>query len=115
MKWLKGYKLSDSLLKQTWYYDEIKDFRMDTNFVLIRTNPELTKVELAVVTGKPVEHEGKKVYEITHILTGKKPQDIYWALAKLELVTLPEHFAYIGKELQKAFTCLENRTIYIQP
>ncbi|KKQ34939.1 MAG: Dihydropteroate synthase [candidate division WS6 bacterium GW2011_GWA2_37_6] len=48
-------------------------------------------------------------------VTGKKPIDIYHTiLHKEKLGIRPEHAAYLGRELQKAYTALENNLEYVQ-
>jgi len=108
--WLKDYILSQNLIKVNKTYDELKDFRMDTNFIILRVNHQKKRLELGVVSPTPIN--GK--YIITHIFYGKKPQDIYFYLSKTNLINLKDHFSYIGKELQKAYVALKQKTKYVQ-
>jgi hypothetical protein len=114
-RWTKGYQEAENLFDVKWHYDEIKDFRMDKDFVIIKINKEQGMLELGVVNGtQQVGAEGKKFYEIKGIVRGKKPSDVYWYLAKYNLLTLPEHYAYVGKELQKAYSAMAEGKEYVQ-
>jgi hypothetical protein len=110
LSWVKKYKQKDNVIKLQSTFHPIKDFRMDSSFVLIRIQRTNKLIELALVDSKLV---GDK-YEITHIISGHTPQDIYWEVAKNNLLTYPEHYAYLGKELQKAYTSLLTGSDYKQ-
>lgn len=48
------------------------------------------------------------------LIQGATPQQIYYKITNLNLVTKLEHAAYLGKELYKAFLCLRNGLVYNQ-
>lgn len=87
-------------------YDEIEDWSMDEKgYFLIRVNRERKILELA---------HCKKLGVIDCIFEGKKPQDVYYELHKAGLISRIDHAAYVGKELHKAFICLQKGLEYTQ-
>ena len=114
-KWIKDYRISKEVIRESPYYDEIKDYVPDENFVLINLKRDESLIELAVVDSDIKRDEkGDEYYVITHVLTGKKPQDIYFYLAENNLLKRNDHFAYVGKELQKAYDALIKGSEYTQ-
>ncbi len=83
-----------------------KDFVMDRKgYFIIRINRKKGQVEVGLCRKKNV---------VDLVISGKLPTDIYFAIAKKKLFTRYEHAAYLGKELQKAFTALELGIPYVQ-
>ena len=114
-KWINEYRLSKDIVEKLTNYDEIENFEADEYFVLIKIKKEEKIIELAVVDSNlKTDKQGKEYYEITHILKGKKPQDIYFPLSKINILKLNDHYAYVGKELQKAYDALMNDKKYVQ-
>ncbi len=54
--------------------------------------------------------DNKKLY----LIDGDKPNQIYYKIMNLGLITKMEHAAYLGKELQKAYVALKNRLYFNQ-
>lgn len=87
-------------------YDEIEDWSMDPKgYFLIRVNKERKVLELA---------HCKQLGLIDCIFEGKNPQDVYYELHKKELISRVDHAAYVGKELHKAYICLQKEMDYKQ-
>ncbi len=90
----------------TGRYDEIKDWRMDPKgYFLIRVNQDTQRIEAG---------HCQKTNVVSTTITGKTPQDIYFAACQLGLVSRMDHAAYLGKELEKAFLALKYRLAYVQ-
>src|SRR5262245_33333145 len=80
-------------------YHEIDDWVMDPNgYFLIRANVKDKKLELG---------HCRRNNEIEVLITGETPQEVYFTACQMGLVSRHDHAAYLGKELQKAFTALE--------
>lgn len=83
-------------------YDDETEFVLDpAGYVLIRINKETKEIELGFCD---------KLNELKFGVTGKKPLDIYMTFFnKLKEPTISrlDHAAYIGRELQKAYTALQ--------
>jgi dihydropteroate synthase len=47
-------------------------------------------------------------------ITGKKPLDIYQTILREKIIDRPDHAAYLGRELQKAYTALQLKKEYVQ-
>ena len=47
-------------------------------------------------------------------IIGKRPQEIYHTIAKLGLISLYEHAAYLGKELKKVELAIKHNLKYVQ-
>ena len=88
-------------------YDDSKEFILDDKgYFLIRLDRKSRNIEVAFCNMKN---------NIILKVTGKKPIDIYHTiLHKEKLGIRPEHAAYLGRELQKAYTALENNLEYVQ-
>ena len=83
-----------------------KDWRMDPKgYFLIRINKKEYLIELGFMSAK-----GEKIARIS----GKHPIEIYYTIFKHELISKYEHAAYLGLELQKAYTALQQGLKYIQ-
>lgn len=93
-------------------HDPVRDFTLDPTgvYVLIRVDRGEGMIEAALCTRDHV---------IFAVFAGKKCQDVYHAILERERrsgpwFSLPEHTAYLGKELKKAETALEQGTDYWQ-
>lgn len=90
----------------TGHYDEMKDWVMDNKgYFLIRVNKEANRVEVGFC---PTTNK------VTLLITGDKPQDIYFEACKAGIVSRLDHAAYLGKELEKAFLALKYNLNYVQ-
>ena len=109
MKKIKITKLKyDPKLKviKTKPFNHLRDFVRDRKgYCLIRVDKKNKQVEVAIC---------KSLNTVTYIVKGTTPQAIYLAIAKRKLIQRHDHFAYLGKELQKAFTALKKNKRYIQ-
>ena len=87
-------------------YHPIKDWVMDENgYLLIRVNRKEQRLEAGLCkSGNLIE---KAFY-------GKTPQDVYYEICKRNLLSKPEHYAYLGKELEKAYLALKYNLNYVQ-
>ena len=56
----------------------------------------------------------KTIGVVSCIIEGKMPQEIYEWVAKNRLIERPEHYAYLGKELHKAYVALKLKKRYVQ-
>ncbi|MCM2325852.1 MAG: hypothetical protein NDI94_05285, partial [Candidatus Woesearchaeota archaeon] len=69
-------------------YHPIKDWEMDPKgYVLIRIDKEKKIIELGFC---------KTMNIIEIVFRGKKPQDVYFEVCKRDLLSRPDHYAYIG-------------------
>jgi hypothetical protein len=87
-------------------YDKYKDWHMDPKgYLLIRLNKQDKVIELGIC---------RKDNVILKIFRGKIPQEIYYEVSKRDLLSRPEHYAYMGKELEKAYLALKHDIEYVQ-
>lgn len=88
-------------------YDDAKEFVLDTQgYFLIRVNYEQKEIEAGFCNSKN---------NLILKVMGKKPIDIYHAIAThAQLQLRPEHYAYLGRELEKAHFCLVKDLAYVQ-
>lgn len=87
-------------------YHPYKDWIQDKKgYFLIRINKKDKIIELGFC---------KKDNIVEIIITGKNPQEIYYTVAKQKLISRLEHYAYLGKELEKAYLALKYDLEYIQ-
>lgn len=88
-------------------YDDSKEFTLDPKgYFLIRINYETNELEAGFC--------GEKNAMVLKV-SGKKPIDVYHTIAtKTELDLRKEHFAYLGRELEKAYHCLMTNLEYVQ-
>ena len=85
----------------------VRPWRMDLKgYFLIRANYELNKVEAAFCDLK----ENK----VRIIIRGDNPVEVYTAILKEELITMLDHAADIGVELEKAYVALKSGKKYTQ-
>jgi dihydropteroate synthase len=92
--------------------EEIKAFDFKQNwsqdpkgYFLIRINKESQVIEVAHCL---------KDNEILRVILGRNPEEIMYKIIEQELVSLLDHAAYLGKELQKAYSALKNHCEYSQ-
>ena len=84
-----------------------RPWRLDPRgYFLIRINEDLEKLEAAFCDLK--ENKVRKV------IRGDTPTEVYTAILKEKLVTMLDHAADIGVELQKAYIALKEGKKYIQ-
>jgi len=88
-------------------YDDAKEFVIDDKgYFLIRLDREKKNIEVAFCNEK-----NKIVLKVI----GKKPIDIYQTIINKEKLELrKDHYAYLGRELEKAFIALNNNLEYVQ-
>lgn len=88
-------------------YDDAKDFVLDPQgYFLIRVNHETKTIEAGFCNAKNT---------VVLTISGKKPIDIYHTLAtSTHLELRKEHYAYLGRELEKAYHCLLTGLEYVQ-
>ncbi|MEK6872216.1 MAG: hypothetical protein AABX16_04905 [Nanoarchaeota archaeon] len=85
----------------------VRPWRMDLKgYFLIRPNYELGKVEAAFCDLK----ENK----VRIIIRGDNPVEVYTAILKEELITMLDHAADVGVELEKAYIALKTGKKYTQ-
>lgn len=84
-----------------------RPWRLDpSGYFLIRVNEELGKIEAAFCDLK--ENKVRK------IIRGDTPVEVYTAILNADLVTMMDHAADIGVELQKAYFALKEGRKYTQ-
>lgn len=71
-------------------------------------------------TLKPFPEEGVikvryyKNHKLIYLFTGKTPEELYYKITSLGLISRLEHAAYLGKELEKAYLALKYGLQYVQ-
>ncbi|MBW2983395.1 hypothetical protein KY327_03775 [Candidatus Woesearchaeota archaeon] len=53
-------------------------------------------------------------HEKKYLIDGDNPRQVYYKIISMGLVTRMEHAAYLGKELQKAYTAMKNHLYFNQ-
>ena len=87
-------------------YDESKEWKYDPKgYFLIKVDKEKRLIEVGYCRGNNV---------VEKIITGKNPQDIYYTILRLDLISTIQHGCYLGKELTKAAFAIKNNLEYIQ-
>jgi ferredoxin len=87
-------------------YDDAKEFVLDEKgYFLIRIIPEKMMIEVGFC-GKRNKVEVK--------VRGATPIEIYQTVLREKIIDRPDHAAYLGRELQKAYTALRLGVEYIQ-
>ncbi|MBM3282474.1 MAG: hypothetical protein FJY86_04010 [Candidatus Diapherotrites archaeon] len=88
-------------------YDDMKEFVLDPKgYFLFRVNYEKKEIEAGFCNSKN---------NVILKVTGKTPISVYHAIATKALLGLrPEHYAYLGRELEKAHYCLVKNIQYVQ-
>ena len=88
-------------------YDDRKEFVIDDKgYFLIRLDRKNENIEVAFC---------KERNKIFLKVVGKKPIDIYQTILNKEKLDIrKDHAAYLGRELQKAYTALKFNIDYVQ-
>jgi len=91
-------------------YNDDKDFKLDPEgYFLIRINPEKREIEVGFC---------KEPNKVAFKFKGKKPVAVYSTIVnyfeKEKIKLRKEHYAYLGRELQKAYIALEKDLDYVQ-
>ena len=74
-------------------------------YFLIKVNYKDQQIELALCNNE---------HKIVKKIIGKHPIDIYQTLIKNDMISLMEHAADMGVELEKAYIALKNKIKYVQ-
>lgn len=98
--WSAQQKAKDCEMIECKEYDPYNDFKRDSSgyYVLIKPDFSTYRIEVAICNKK---------HEVIKIFSGRKPQDLYYAIFKFEKkhnITWfkdKDHIAYLGKELKK--------------
>ncbi|MEK6868256.1 MAG: DUF4346 domain-containing protein [Nanoarchaeota archaeon] len=99
-------KVKENIQEIKAVYDDMKEFVLDEKgYFLIRIIPEKKMIEVGFC-GKRNTVE-VKVY-------GTKPIEIYQTVIREKIIERPDHAAYLGRELQKAYTALQLGISYVQ-
>jgi len=88
-------------------YNDYKEFVIDNEgYFLIRINREKKNIEVGFC---------KEIGKVNLKVIGKRPIDIYNTIINKEGLNIrKDHCAYLGRELQKAYTALQNNLEYVQ-
>ena len=88
-------------------YDDRKEFVLDpAGYFLIKTNQKSKEIEVGFCREPNI---------ITLKVTGKNPLEIYQTIINKEKLEIrKDHYAYLGRELQKAYIALQNNLKYVQ-
>ncbi|MFA4887558.1 MAG: DUF4346 domain-containing protein [Candidatus Nanoarchaeia archaeon] len=99
----------DSIKEVQASYDSLKEWKYDPKgYFLIRINKETQEIEVG---------HCRRNNEVEITIKGKHPEEIYNTIVredKLNLISLKEHAAYLGMELEKAYVALLLGLTYIQ-
>lgn len=88
-------------------YDDLKEWRMDPKaYILIRVNRPRRRIEVGIVN--------PKTHTVHTQVNGKDAREIYHSVAKKRMLSFPEHYAYLGRELMKAQIALHMGLNYVQ-
>ena len=74
-------------------------------YFLIRPNRDTRKIEVAFVNND---------HEILFQVNGVTPAQIYSRIATMGFKLRPEHWAYLGKELEKVYIAIQQGIEYVQ-
>ena len=75
---------------------------------------------LGFFTIKPFPEEGVirvryyRHHTLLYIIRGKTPEELYYTITSLKLISRMEHAAYLGKELEKAYLAMKYNLAYVQ-
>ena len=88
-------------------YDDDKEFEVDPKgYFLIKVDREDKKIEVAFC---------EKPNEVSLTVRGDNPLEIYQTIINKEKLDIrKDHYAYLGRELQKAYTALKEGIEYVQ-
>ncbi len=93
-------------------YNSKKEWKQDPKgYFLIRINKNF--IEAAYVKNDHSNHPKKDLKKAT-VIKGKNAEEIYNTIIREKLVSLKEHAAYLGSELQKAEIAMKNKLKYVQ-
>ena len=99
-------KIKENIREIRAEYDDRKEFVLDEKgYFLIRIVPEKKMIEVGFC-GKRNTVE-VKVY-------GKTPIEVYQTILREKIIERPDHAAYLGRELQKAYIALQLGILYVQ-
>ena len=99
-------KVKENIREIRAVYDDMKEFVLDEKgYFLIRIIPEKNMIEVGFC-GKRNTVELK--------VFGTKPIEIYQTIIREKIIERSDHAAYLGRELQKAYTALQLRIPYVQ-
>ena len=85
-------------------YNDAKCFNMDEKgYFLIRIVDDLLEVGFC-----------EELNKVKFIIRGKKPVDIYTTILRKGIIDKPDHAAYLGRELQKAYIAMKEGIPYVQ-
>lgn len=91
-------EIDTSNFKQKWQLDP-------KGYFLINTNKKTQTIDVGHCI---------KDNEILRIIKGKTPEEIMYKIIDCKLLSLLDHAAYLGKELQKAYFALKYNCEYCQ-
>jgi len=87
-------------------YDRIKDWKMDPKgYFLIKVDREKKLIEVGYV---------QKDNRVEKIIVGKIAMEVFNTIIREELISLLQHAADLGAELQKAEIALKENIEYVQ-
>ena len=93
-------------------YNSKKEWKQDPKgYFLIRINKN--QIEVAHVKNNHSNHPKKDLEKAT-VFFLKNAEELYNTIIKKNLISLKEHAAYLGSELQKAEIAMKNKLKYIQ-
>ena len=93
-------------------YNSKKEWKQDPKgYFLIRINK--TQIEVAHVKNDNSNHPKKDLKKAT-VFVGKNAEELYNTIIRKKLISLKEHAAYLGSELQKAEIAMKNKLKYVQ-
>lgn len=105
---LVGNKIHHETLEEiSAEYNDSKDFVLDPKgYFLLRVNYDKKEIEAGFCNSK-----NNMVLKVI----GKTPIEIYHTIAHQSgLILRPEHYAYLGRELEKAHFCMVKNLQYVQ-
>ncbi len=87
-------------------YDDMKEFVLDPKgYFLIKIEPGDKTIHVGFCTMKNI---------LKREIVGKKPLDIYQTIIREKIIDRPDHAAYLGRELQKAYIAVQKNIKYVQ-
>ena len=96
----KWVKIKEDIKKEIDASDfEQKWIKDPKGYFLIRINKSKKLIEVGHCTNN---------HKMIHIIKGKTPESIMYKIIDLKYVSLLDHAAYLGKELQKAYLAMKN-------
>ncbi len=99
-------KVKESIREIKAVYDDLNEFVLDEKgYFLIRIVPEKKMIEVGFCGKRNIVEV--KVY-------GTKPIEIYQTIIREKIIDRSDHAAYLGRELQKAYTALQLGIPYVQ-